>query len=593
MKMKYITAESKEAAEARAAQYFKCAGSEITCEVISSGEEGVGNWTLLAIKDATPAEKANTDAAAGIYYELDGVYLELYEQRGAGRPLDSQTLMQHLSRKKIEGLSVHTIQNLTGAGYGRGKIATAQKEYVYGEDLSAEILSGDMEARARLLPPEPGGSLLNLEVAKRILVAAGVTHGIDEKALSALLEAKDYGEPRVIAVATPAVNGEDGKLVFHFSTDERTGRPREIGCGRVDYRSLDLYVPVTEGQLLVTRSPATEGTAGMSVKGRELKQKPGKEAKLPRYKNVKVNDERTEMYSMCSGMVQFINNSVNVSSVYKVNGDCDLSVGNIDFDGSVHISGSVRSGHTIVATGGVIVGGTVEAATIFAGGNVEIKNGILGADKGKIEAGGSVTALYIERGTVIADGPITFDVSIHSHIESGGTLTAKGKRGAIIGGRAGSAGNIIANYIGAISNTRTEVVVGVVMRKRERIKTLEREIERLHNEMVKLDQLDAYLEKAKTKMDTNTWDKLSRSGAENRRVNEESLEDCNAEMAGLRYELEHATDGKVHVFDTAFSGTRIIIGANTYKVNDEISFATFRFKDGEIVYGPCELNKPR
>ena len=593
MKLKYVTAESREAAEAKAVQHFGRDRNDIAFEVISGEEGSAEQWTLLAVTEAQASDICNMDASYCVCYEPDGVYLELYECRGAGCPLESQQMMQHLGRKKIDGISLKTVQNLVGAGMGRAKIANAQQEYVYGEDITVEISNDDMAARARLLPPEPGGAALDVGAAMQKLNAAGVVHGIDEQALAGLLESKDYGEPRAVAAATPYKDGENGKLIFNFSTDERTGRPREIGGGRVDYRSLDLYVPVTEGQLLVTRSLATPGTPGTSVKGRELKQKPGKEVNLPRGKNVSTNAEKTEMYSMCSGMVQFINNSINVSSVYKINGDCDLSVGNIDFDGSVHISGSVRSGHTIKATGGVIVGGTVEAATIIAGGNIEIKNGIQGADKSRIEAGGSVTALYIERGTVIADGSVTVDVSIHSQIETGGTLTAKGKRGAIIGGRAGAANNIIANYIGAVSNTQTEVVVGVVMKKRERIKFLEREIERLNGEMVKLGQLDAYLEKTRAKMDKDTWDKLFKSGAENRRLNEENLEDYNAEMGVLKYELEHATEGKVHVFETAFHGTRIMIGNNTYKVNDEISFATFKFKNGEIVYGPCEISKPR
>jgi len=592
MKAKYITAESRDAAENIAAGHFGCDRGDISFEIISGEEEGAELCKLLAMTGA-PGEIANMNACYALYYENDGVYLELYEARGSGAPLDSQHLMQHISRKNIGGLGVQAVQNLAATGSGRVKVAGSQQEFVYGEDLIIEVLNNETEARARLLEAEQGGAELDVEEAKKKLQAAGVTHGIDEQTLTKMLASKDYGEPYIVATAIQPEDGENGKIVFNFSTDERTGRPREIGGGRVDYRALDLYEPTTEGQLLVTREPATEGKPGVSVKGRELKQKPGKEAVFPRGKNVDINAEKTEMRAKCSGMVQFLNNSVNVSSLYKVNGDCDISVGNIDFDGSVQISGSVRSGHTIKATGGVVIGGTVEAATIIAGGNVEIKSGMQGADKGRIEAGGKVTALYIERGTVIADGPVNVDVSIHSRIETGGTLTAKGKRGAIIGGRAGAAGNVIANYLGAVSNTQTEIIVGMMLRKRERIQFLERETERLKSEMVKLDQLDAYLEKSKEKMDPETWDKLFRSGAENRRLNEESLEDFKAETDDLKYEMEHATEGKVHVFDVAYNGVRITIGSDTYKVNDEISFATFRYKDGQVIYGPCDLSKQK
>ena len=130
-------------------------------------------------------------------------------------------------------------------------------------------------------------------------------------------------------------------------------------------------------------------------------------------------------------------------------------------------------------------------------------------------------------------------------------------------------------------------------KKRARILVLEKEIDKLKGEVVKLDQLDAYLEKSKEKMDPETWDKLFRSGIENRRVNELSLKDHNEEIGELKYELEHATDGKVHIYDTAYNGVKIIIGNGMYKVSDEVQYATFRYKNGEVVYGSCELSKSK
>ena len=530
-------------------------------------------------------------AEFSIFYEKEGVYLELYEGREKGKPLDNSELALHLNRKRITSLDAPAVQALVAARVGRAKIAPPQQEFIYGEDLKVEVTADESEAWATLLKPEPGGAPIGFEAAMNKVASAGVTHCVNEQAIRELLGSKAYGEKRKIAEAKQPENGEDGKLIFHFSTDERTGRPREIGGGRVDYRSLDLYVPVNEGQLLVTRVLATQGAPGVTVKGTVTKQKPGKDVNLPRAKNTSVNEDKTEMRAMCSGMVEYLHKSVNVSSVYKINGDCDLSVGNIEFDGSVHISGSVRSGHTVKATGAVVVAGVVEAANIIAGGNVEIKGGMQGADKGRIEAGGSVNIMYIERGTVVAEGSVTVDVSIHSIIEAGGSLTAKGKRGAIIGGRVGAANNVVANSVGSISYAKTEIEAGMMPRKRVRIQTLEKEIEKLKGEMIKLDQLNTYLEKSKLKMDPKTWDQLFRSGVENRRLNDLNLQEYNEEIGELKYELEHATDGKVHVFDTAFQGTKIVIGNGFYKVSDEIKYSTFMFKNGEVVYGSCELSK--
>jgi len=462
---------------------------------------------------------------------------------------------------------------------------------VIDEDIEVIISEDGLNASVVLLAPENGGVPICIETAKRKLRDADVTYGLDEQALAKLIESKVYDMPQIVANGAHPEDGDDGRLVFHFSTDERTGSPLEMSCGRVDYRSLDLYVPVEEGQLLLTRTSATEGKPGISVRGEKINQKPGKEAMFPKGKNVDVNDDKTEMHARCSGMVEYVNNSVNVSNIYSVKGDCDLSVGNIDFDGSVHITGSVRSGSTIKATGGIIIDGGVEAATIIAGGNVEVKGGMQGGDKGLIEAGGAVSIMYVERGTVHADGPVTFDVSIHSTIESGDTLTAKGRRGAIIGGRVGSSGSIIANYVGALSQTRTEVAVGVMPRKRARLQFLENELERLSTEQIKLDQLATYLEKSRGSIEHDKWLSLHTSCIENRRLNIESIEGAAFERDNLIHELKHATEGMIHVFDTVFTGSKVMIGSDSYLVNDEINYVSFKHTDSQIVHGPCEMSK--
>jgi len=590
MKAKYFTAESQDAAESMALSFFSCSKPELTIDIIKGDKEGDEDWQILAIK-GTEAETKNMKATYVLYYEEDGVYLEIFPERGQGEKLDTSALSHHLSRKKLIDPGLSAVQNLIAKGSGRTKIAVPQREHIYGEDLHVVVTGDEQEASARLISGEPTGPAMGIDHAKAALAEAGVEHGIDDEALKSMLDGKIYNEPYVVARATPPKDGDDGKLLFNFSTDERTGSPREIGGGRVDYRSLDLYVPVVEGQLLVTRTIATEGEPGISVKGSVIKQKPGKDISLPRGKNVEINDEKTEMKASVSGMVDFINNTINVSNVYKINGDCDMSVGNIDFEGSVHVTGSVRSGHTIKATDGITIAGSVEAARLIAGGSVEVKGGMQGSGKGHIEAGGSVTIMYIEQGTIDAEGPVKVDVSIHSRIETGGSVHALGKRGAIIGGQVAAAGDIIANFIGAVSNTKTEVEVGVMPRKRTRIQALEKDLERLEADLVKLNQLDAYLAKTQGTMDNETWTKLHLSGIENRRINTEDTQMANDEISALKDEIAHAADSKVHVFETAFSGSRVTIGSSTYKVTNEISYATFKYSDGEVVYGICEMSK--
>jgi len=227
MKAKYFTAENREAAEDAAANYFGCAKEEVIFEIIGKYEE-TERCHLIAMIGA-PVEIANMDAHYSVFYESDGVYLELYKKRGAGQALVVNELMTHLSRKNINELNTLEVQALLDITAGRTKIAAAQEEFIYGESLIIVIIDDEQKAEAILLAPEEGGELLDITAARRQLHDAGVTHGIDEEVFSRFIETKDYRNSCIVAKATPPVDGEDGKLQFNFSTDERTGSPKEIG----------------------------------------------------------------------------------------------------------------------------------------------------------------------------------------------------------------------------------------------------------------------------------------------------------------------------------------------------------------------------
>ena len=523
-----------------------------------------------------------------VKYEEDGVFLEI-DAESITR-LNKDALIQHLKRKAIHAIDNDSLKNIMESG-GYMRIAPPQIEKTYGEDLIVEVTGDNSKAFIRLLAPEFNGPYLKPDYVTKKLSDAGVVYGIDKEALTWIINSRDYSKPHLVARATPKQDGEDGKLIFHFSTDKKTGFPIVISGGRVDLRTLDLFVPVSKDQLLVSRTGATKGKPGTSVRGHVINQTPGKEVALPRGKNVRYDNNRNNMYASCSGLVDYVNKSINVSNVYIISGDCDTSVGNIDFNGSVLVTGSVRSGYTIKATDGINVGGSVESAQLIAGGNVEVKGGMHGSGRGSIEAGGSVSIRFVEQGAIVADGSVNVDVSMHSRIETGGSLHAVGRRGAIIGGQVAVAGDVVANYLGALSHTKTEVAVGAMPRKRIRLSVIEKELDRLAAEIVKLDQLDRYLEKTKNTLNNEMWTSLHNSSAANRQANIEETKSYIEESTELSYEMEHATSSKVHVFETAYSGSRIVIGSNAIKLNDEISYSTFKVNEGEVVYGPCEKSK--
>ena len=69
MKAKYLTAESRDAAEGMAETFFGCGRDELTFEVIS-GDENSPLWQILAIS-GSHGEQTNASASYSIYYEDD------------------------------------------------------------------------------------------------------------------------------------------------------------------------------------------------------------------------------------------------------------------------------------------------------------------------------------------------------------------------------------------------------------------------------------------------------------------------------------------------------------------------------------------
>src|SRR6056297_2419159 len=136
----------------------------------------------------------------------------------------------------------------------------------------------------------------------------------------------------------------------------------------MDFHSKNLINNVLRGEKIVTKVEPSEGEAGKDVFGREIEPPTPKEAKLPRAKNtVRKNNS---VYAAKDGQIVREGKKISIDPIYQVRGDVDLEEGNIDFVGSVKITGDVREGFKIKASGDIEVGGNVGASDLESGGSV-------------------------------------------------------------------------------------------------------------------------------------------------------------------------------------------------------------------------------
>ncbi len=535
----------------------------------------------MEVKNAAQAqnESVSVDAAYAIEHTENGVFLVVSYEQGAGTPLIPELVAYDIARRGIAG---HTPSSLAARFRKRDKfikLAGPQEEVCADADLAVHLSRDEMTATMMLYPPVAGGNSMTPEAALALLRDKwGIVYGLNEEEVVSAVEAQHYYMPVVVARGRAPVRGENGRVVLKFKT-EHSFAPRVLEDGSVDYRDLDIFESVEENDLLAEIIPPGDGADGMTVTGKTVPAQRGKAAKPPKGKNTRLSEDGLKLFAAKSGRVDYIAGLVEVSDMLRIPGDVNMSVGNIDFPGDVEIKGNVLANFTVKATGNVEVWGVVEAATIIAGKNIVLKAGIQGMDRGVLQAGGNITARFIEKTQVQAKGSLFSDYIAHSTVSVFGRVALSGRHAKIIGSVIRAGKEVVARHVGANSL----IEIGVSPEMRARLAVLEE----------RQAQITAQLEKIESVMGAMPLDEPGDSPLHQKLAMahvqlETELAGCASEIEMLRTVLAERSGGKVHISGLVEQDTKLIIDSAQYLVRSNMEYATFRYSEGEVVFGSCE-----
>ena len=159
------------------------------------------------------------------------------------------------------------------------------------------ITFDEMEAYMLLPEPEQGTGYTDSQIRQE-MAARGITTGIDEQRISDMLEGHTYNAELLVAQGKKPVDGTDGYYEYKFDTNF-DGKPKLLPDGSVDYWSVHSIESVTAGQVIAVYHPAVSGEDGMSVKGRLVPAKHGREQMPLKGKGFdRMDDEVTYTASM-------------------------------------------------------------------------------------------------------------------------------------------------------------------------------------------------------------------------------------------------------------------------------------------------------
>lgn len=237
------------------------------------------------------------------------------------------------------------------------------------------------EISEKKFPPK-----FSMSEIEKELISKGIICGIIIKNIKDSIK-EDKVNNVLVAKGRESIDGKNDMLKLNFNMDKNFKKDSK---GNVDYKSIGDIQCVKAGEILGEIVIGQEGINGVNVFGKIIK------AKKKNTLKIKCNNgcaiEENKIVALIDGRPQFKNNIFEVSEIYEVKRDVDLSTGNIKFDGTVVVYGSVTegmkveggagieiyknvSGAEVVSTGNIIIGGNILYSKVACGGedNINIK----------------------------------------------------------------------------------------------------------------------------------------------------------------------------------------------------------------------------
>ena len=250
-----------------------------------------------------------------------------------------------------------------------------------------------------------------------------IVAGVHESAISQIV-AGHYSPNIGVLIATGQIphKGDDGWYEFLFRTDVKK-TPKVLADGSVDFKNVEWFETVMEGQVIAIYHEALEGVDGFNIFGVSVPARKGIEQRFLTGTGFILDDDKKTYRAEYTGMVTVSDLRLDVSRHLEVE-NVNFVTGNLTFDGSIHVLGNVENGMKISATEDVVVDGSVESAEIISGGSIVIKQGMNAAGHGHLKAAKSINGKFFEAVKVEAGEDIRASSFLNCELTAGGKIEA-------------------------------------------------------------------------------------------------------------------------------------------------------------------------
>jgi len=178
------------------------------------------------------------------------------------------------------------------------------------------------------------------------------------------------------------------------------------------------------------------------------------------YQECPLAEGATSLLSSIAGQVQLTRQQVSIIDIVEIGSDIDFETGNIESPTNILINGTVRDAFSVRSAKNISIRGAVEAATIEAGGDIQILGGVASRHQGTVTANGAIHTKFCAEAHLRAVGDITIAREcLNSHIHTCGRLLVS--QGKVVGGFAYARQGAEIKVLGNEADRKTEIAIGL------------------------------------------------------------------------------------------------------------------------------------
>jgi len=492
--------------------------------------------------------------------------------------VSSKSLIDKLGGQVEQIIESETLDGSNPAG------EMSASQFVESEEAPTELLtdgyveialSGDeLTVTADFYPASEDMQIITPDTVSLALSGKNVCYGVDQDVIDDAVFRCNTEQTIITDVVIARGIKPANEIPEHWVLEEKLLEKKPVAdenALRVDYKEVSPFNYVKKGDILATLCPKSPGVEGHTVRGLLIPFGTAKVRMPHPGRNTEIVDGK--VIASCDGIFYMIHNSFWINQVLDVHTDVDYHTGNIDFQGDIIVKGSVKDGFKVKCGGSLFCLETIEAAEISTGNDLTASRGIVGRKKGKLRAGGSIHAKFIEYCFVEAVGSIFIETGIiNSSVNSLEDVTL-GKKGIIIGGTIHAQNGLKAYRLGTDKGPKTEIYCGIDY-------TVQQKLEWIRDKSV---EIATQLKQVR--------DRLKRPGQEFAKLQEAEgnlrgyLSKLNEAANVLVMQLDKNEDAEVIVTGDVYPDVYIEICHVSYIVTRKLSHVKFRLdkKSGKIV----------